>query len=57
MVTGAFDGERVALDVVHRFANRPVRLPGGLHWDLLGLYRGVGMPWQSVTACVSAARP
>ncbi|MET7289929.1 rhamnulokinase family protein [Streptomyces sp. NPDC005573] len=25
----------------HRFPNRPVRLPGGLHWDILGLYAGV----------------
>src|SRR5262245_54112770 len=24
---------------VHRFANEPVRLPDGLHWDILGLYR------------------
>ena len=27
MVHGRFDGERVALDVAHRFENRPVRLP------------------------------
>ena len=29
-----------SLDVrqVHRFPNRPVRLPSGLHWDILGLY-------------------
>lgn len=28
------------LDVreVHRFPNRPVRLPSGLHWDIVGLY-------------------
>ncbi|PSK95967.1 rhamnulokinase [Murinocardiopsis flavida] len=26
---------------VHRFANEPVRLPSGLHWDVLGLYREV----------------
>ncbi|MFI8348667.1 rhamnulokinase family protein [Streptomyces sp. NPDC085596] len=29
------------LTEVHRFPNRPVRLPGGLHWDILGLYAGV----------------
>lgn len=34
---GAFDGERLALDEVHRFANTPLRLPTGLHWNALGL--------------------
>lgn len=29
---------RLDLREVHRFPNRPVRLPSGLHWDLLGLY-------------------
>lgn len=31
---GRFDGERVSLEVVHRFPNRPVWLNDGLHWDL-----------------------
>jgi rhamnulokinase len=26
---------------VHRFANRPVQRPTGLHWDVLSLYEGV----------------
>jgi rhamnulokinase len=38
VVHGRFDGERVALEVAHRFANRPVRLPDGLHWNLLALF-------------------
>ncbi|WP_443064177.1 rhamnulokinase [Streptomyces sp. NBC_00566] len=29
------------LTEAHRFPNRPVRLPDGLHWDVLGLYAGV----------------
>ncbi|CAM5744020.1 3-phenylpropionate-dihydrodiol/cinnamic acid-dihydrodiol dehydrogenase [Streptomyces hirsutus] len=29
------------LTEVHRFANRPVRVPEGLRWDVLGLYAGV----------------
>ncbi|RPK54687.1 Rhamnulokinase [Streptomyces sp. ADI96-02] len=29
------------LTEAHRFPNRPVRLPEGLRWDVLGLYRGV----------------
>jgi rhamnulokinase len=28
----------VSLDVAHRFANRPVRLPDGLRWNLLALF-------------------
>jgi rhamnulokinase len=35
---GRIDGERVELDVVHRFANRPVWLNDGLHWDLPKLF-------------------
>jgi rhamnulokinase len=38
VVHGRFDGERVALDVAHRFENRPVRLPDGLRWNLLSLF-------------------
>ena len=38
VVRGRFDGERVSLDVVHRFANRPVQLPDGLRWNLLALF-------------------
>ncbi|MBV9820169.1 MAG: rhamnulokinase [Solirubrobacterales bacterium] len=29
----------LTLEEAHRFPNRPVRLPDGLHWDLLHLYR------------------
>ncbi len=38
VVVGRLDGERVALDVVHRFHNRPVRLPDGMHWNLMNLF-------------------
>ena len=38
VVRGRFVGERVALEVVHRFANRPVPLPDGLRWNLLALF-------------------
>lgn len=34
-------GERLDLDEVHRFPNLPVRMPDGLHWDILALYQGV----------------
>ena len=38
VVVGRLDGARVDLEVVHRFANRPVRLPDGLRWNLLALF-------------------
>jgi rhamnulokinase len=38
VVRGRLDDGRVALEVVHRFENRPVRLPDGLRWNLLALF-------------------
>jgi rhamnulokinase len=38
VVLGRLAGERVDLEVVHRFPNRPVRLPDGLRWNLLSLF-------------------
>ncbi|MGH2896915.1 MAG: rhamnulokinase [Solirubrobacteraceae bacterium] len=38
VVLGCFDGDTVSLDVCHRFANRPLWLPDGLHWNLPGLF-------------------
>src|SRR6187431_3786976 len=35
---GSFDGERLALDVVHRFPNGAVPTLDTLHWDVLRLY-------------------
>src|SRR3954447_14824561 len=46
VVVGRFDGERIFLEELHRFANRPVRLPDGLRWNLLHLF----------TAALSALR-
>ena len=36
-----FDGERLAVEELNRFENPAVNLPGGLHWDVLGLYGGM----------------
>ena len=35
---GQFDGKRLRLSEVHRFPNGPVRLPDGIHWDVLRLW-------------------
>jgi rhamnulokinase len=38
VVAGRLDGGRMRLQELHRFANRPVRLPDGLRWNLLHLF-------------------
>jgi rhamnulokinase len=35
---GKFDGQRLDLEVIHRFPNGPVRLLDRLHWDVLRLF-------------------
>lgn len=40
-VVGSFDGSRLSLREVHRFANTPVSLPTGLHWDTPRLFEEV----------------
>jgi rhamnulokinase len=46
VVTGRLDGSSVSLEPAHRFPNRPLRLPDGLHWNLPQLFadllEGVG---------------
>jgi rhamnulokinase len=38
-VLGRFNGEQISLEEAHRFANVPVRLPDGLHWDVLRIVK------------------
>jgi rhamnulokinase len=38
---GAFDGDRLGLEVVHRFQNGAVHTLETLHWDVLGLWREI----------------
>ncbi len=37
-VAGCFDGERLSLKEIHRFANGPVRVHNTLHWNALSLF-------------------
>ena len=41
VVVGRLDGERLAIEEVHRFPNVPVHADGRLHWDILQLYEQV----------------
>jgi rhamnulokinase len=38
VVLGRLDGTSMALEIAHRFTNRSVYLPDGLHWNLLSLF-------------------
>ena len=38
VVLGRLDGGSVSLELVHRFENRPLWLPDGLHWDMPALF-------------------
>ena len=49
-VVGTFDGGRMALDDVHRFANVPVMLAGTFHWDFLRLFGDVTAGLRRVAA-------
>ena len=40
-VAGQFDGQRLTVREIHRFANDPVRVAGRLHWDILRLYHEI----------------
>jgi rhamnulokinase len=48
VVLASLEGEMVNLKEVHRFANGPVRLPDGIHWDVLRL-------WSEIKAGIAAA--
>jgi len=37
-IVGSLDDGRISLTETHRFANGPIRLPDGLHWDVLRLW-------------------
>ncbi|QIJ66861.1 rhamnulokinase [Streptomyces sp. JB150] len=41
VMVGRVGRHELELTEAHRFPNRPLRLPEGLRWDILGLYAGV----------------
>lgn len=40
-ITGSFDGSRITLEEIHRFANEPVILGGTMYWDVLRLFHEI----------------
>lgn len=40
-VVGSFDGQRLTLEEMHRFANGPVTRDGHLHWDIDALFEEI----------------
>ena len=47
-ILGTLNGDKLALREVYRFDNQPVRLPDGLHWDVLRL-------WTEIKSGIAAA--
>jgi rhamnulokinase len=47
-IVGTLDGGKLTLTETHRFTNGPVRLPDGLHWDILRL-------WSDIKAGIAAS--
>jgi rhamnulokinase len=41
VVAGSVGADGIVLEEIHRFANRPVRTPDGLHWDVLGIFEQI----------------
>jgi rhamnulokinase len=58
VTVGSFDGDRISLNEVYRFANGPVRLNKGVYWDVLRLFekvkRGLGMVHKEYGSGVSS---
>ncbi len=54
VVVAYLSDESVSLEVVHRFANRPIRLHDGLHWNLPGIFTDL---LEGLARAASAAGP
>ena len=50
VMAGRFDGDRIALEELHRFPNPGVRVMDGLHWDVLRL-------WEEIQTGLRKAAP
>lgn len=54
---GAFDGQKLTMDEIHRFSNDPVQVGDTLYWDILRLYYNVqqGLSKASRNGCVPSS--
>lgn len=52
-ILGMLQNDLLELREIHRFANLPVQLPSGLHWDVLYLWREI----QTAIALAAARQP
>jgi rhamnulokinase len=50
-IIGALEGDKLSLNEVHRFGNGPVRLPDGMHWDVLRLWSEIKSGIASAVKC------
>jgi rhamnulokinase len=41
VILGHLGSDQLNVEAVHRFPNDPVRIPDGLHWNILELYRNI----------------
>lgn len=41
VIAGRFDGQKLELEPLHRFPNRPARVESTLYWDVLGLWNSI----------------
>ncbi|HEX9372254.1 MAG TPA: rhamnulokinase, partial [Roseiflexaceae bacterium] len=41
VMLGHWDGDRFALQELHRFPNQPVNIHGHIHWDVLRLWHEI----------------
>ena len=53
VMVGRFNGERIAVQELHRFENPGIQVLGSLHWDVLRLFRDVQQGLQAA----AKARP
>lgn len=50
-MVGTFDGEKIALEEIHRFSNDPVILNGTMYWDVLRLFHEIKQSLIKSKAC------
>jgi rhamnulokinase len=41
VIVGKLNGDQLSLEEMHRFANTPVSLPDGIHWNMLSLFEQI----------------